>query len=260
MYFSWHMHCCENFSRFYEDDGFAFHADWRVPYTACGPDGNLGLFDFLRMVTDLSSEDIYRRGTSMSFLVSRGYARVLARSAFRFYRMPRNDERIEFVTTEWKPESLQFVRDYKVKGEDGELLVAGLSKWLVTDFSTRKILPTRTLEKFRKLNTVPFEGCEVSCGKIPLPENLKKVAERKIERSQIDGNAHVDNAFYGAFIMDALPAEFAERKLNEFRINYARELLLGDVVEIHLAKTGENRVTVVGTKNGDVAFTGELGF
>ena len=77
-------------------------------------------------------------------------------------------------------------------------------------------------------------------------------------RSHLDGNNHTDNAFYGAFIVNSLPAELAERPLIEFRINYSKELLLGETVEIYLAKTGENRHVVVGKKKGEVAFASEL--
>ncbi len=254
------MPFCETFSRRYDDDGFTFHVESRVAYTECGPDGTLSLFDFLRKTTDISSEDIFHRGTSMPFLVEHGFARLLARSVFRFHRMPKINERIEWVTTEWKAESWQFVRDYKVKSESGELLVSGLSKWLLTDFNTRKILPVKAILPFRKLNTEPFDSDSLSCGKILVPDFLEKVGEQKIMHSHLDGNNHTDNAFYGAFIVNALPAELVCRPLIEFRINYSKELLLGDNVEMFLAKTGENRYVAVGKKNDEVAFVSELVF
>lgn len=249
----------ESFSRFYDADGFTYHVERRISYTECGPRGTLNLFDFLRMTTDISSEDIFHRGTSMPFLVNHGMARMLARSAFRFYRMPRINERIEFVTTEWKAETLLFVRDYKIKSESGELLAEGLSKWFLTDFATRKILLSKAILPYRKLNTVPYPG-KLSCGKIRIPENLEKIGEVKIGRSHLDGNNHTDNAFYGAFIVDALPNELAELPLNELGVNYTRELLLGDTVELYLSKSGENGYVVVGKKNAEVAFAGELAF
>ncbi len=254
------MPFCEKFSRRYDDDGFTFHVESRVAYTECGPNGTITLFDFLRKTTDISSEDIFHRGTSMPFLVEHGFARLLARSVFRFHRMPRINERVEWVTTEWKAESWQFVRDYKVKSESGELLVSGLSKWLLADFGTRKILPVKAILPFRKLNTVPFDSAELSCGKILVPDALEKVGEQKILRSYLDGNNHTDNAFYGAFIVNALPAELAERPLIEFRINYSKELLLGETVAMYLSKTGENRYVAVGKKNDEVAFVSELVF
>ena len=69
----------ENFARWYDDDGFTFHVETRVPFTQCGPDGKMTLFDFLRLTTDLSTEDIRLRGTSMGFLAKQNIARMSER-------------------------------------------------------------------------------------------------------------------------------------------------------------------------------------
>lgn len=251
----------ENFSHFYEDDHFTFHVETRIPYSQCGPDGSLTLFNFLRLTTDFSSEDIRLRGASMSFLKSHNIARIVARSSFRFHRMPKTDERIEFITTEGKPDSLQFPRNYKILGENGEILVSGTSKWMLTAYDTRKILPTRAIEPFRKTNVQQLElpDC-LPCGKIPTPENLQKIGEQTIGLSHLDGNGHVGNAFYAAFIANALPPQYSKRHLIDFRINYSKEALLGETLELFMAETGKDRLVVIGQKPGGISFAGELSF
>lgn len=250
----------ETFARWYEDDGFTFHVETRISYTQCGPDGNLSLFDFLRLTADIASEDIARRGTSMPFLVEHGIARVLARSSYRIFRMPKIDERIELLTTEERPDSLQFTRDYKFKDSQGNLLVAGESKWLLTDFASRKIRPTNVVEPFRKLNTATLEKQNLPCGKIAVPAEMEKAGEQWIRQSHIDGNRHTDNAFYGAFAADAFPAEFVGRPIVDFRINYSKEALLGEKLDIFTAKTSDGKLIVVGKKNDEVSFACEFRF
>lgn len=250
----------ENFARWYDDDGFTFHAETRISYTQCGPDGNLSLFDFLRLTADIASEDVARRGTSMPFLVDQGIARVLARSSYHIFRMPKIDENIELVTTEEKPDSLQFTRDYKFKDSSGNLLAVGESKWLLTDFKTRKIKPTSIVEKFRKLNTATLEKQNIPCGKISVPAEMEKAGEQWIRHSHIDGNCHTDNAFYGAFAFDAFPEEFVGRPIVDFRINYSKEMLLGEKIELFTAKISESKLVVVGKKAEEVSFACEFRF
>lgn len=255
------MPASENFPRWYEEDGFTFHVSLRIPYSACGPDGSLGLFDFLRMTTDCSSEDIRLRGSSMSFLKTQNIARIVARSSFHFYRMPKIDERVEFVTVEGRPDALQFPRNYTLLSEDGQVLVSGTSKWMLTAYDTRKILPTKAILPFRKTNgrVIVAPDC-LPCGKIPVPENRQKIGEEVVGNFHLDGNGHMGNSFYAAFIANALPAKWSGRKIIDFRINYSKEALVGEVLELYLSEMAENRVVVVGEKADGISFTGELSF
>ncbi|MBP5247602.1 MAG: hypothetical protein J6Z31_07060 [Fibrobacter sp.] len=251
----------ENFARWYDDDGFTFHVETRIPFTQCGPDGKMSLFDFLRLTTDISTEDVRLRGTSMGFLASHNIARVVARNSFRFHRMPTIDERIEVVTAESKAESFQFNRHYQVFDSEKNLLISGSSKWMITSFDTRKILPTKTIESFRKLNpeVLPKPDC-LPCGKILEPEKMEKIGEQTIRRSNLDGNNHTDNAFYAAFVMSFLPDEYASKPLIDFRINYSKEALYGETLELFMAKSAENRVIVTGKKQDGISFVSELTF
>ncbi len=255
------MGLIENYKRWYDDDGFTFHVEARVPFTQCGPDGKMTLFDFLRIITDISTEDIRLRGTSMGFLAAHNIARVVARNSFRFHRMPNIDEKIEFVTVETKAESFQFNRNYQVLDSDKNLLIAGTSKWMITSFDTRKILPTSTIEPFRKLNPeeLPKPDCR-PCGKILEPENMEKIGEQVIRRSNLDGNNHTDNAFYAAFITNFLPDEYASKSLIDFRINYSKEALYGETLELFMAKSAKNRIVVTGIKQDGISFVSELTF
>ena len=251
----------ENFARWYDDDGFTFHVETRVPFTQCGPDGKMTLFDFLRLTTDLSTEDIRLRGTSMGFLAKQNIARVVARSSFRFHRMPVIDEKIEVITVEDKADSFQFNRQYQVLDSDKNRLISGTSKCMITAFDTRKILPSNTIEAFRKLNpnSLPKPDC-LPCGKILEPENMEKIGEQTIRRSNLDGNNHTDNAFYAAFITSFLPDEYATKPLIDFRINYSKEALYGETLELFMAKSAENRLVVTGKKQDGISFVSELTF
>ena len=218
----------------------------------------LSLFELLKRTTDISTEDFRLRGMSMDFLAQNGFARVVSRSSFRIHRMPSCNERIEIITAEEKPEALQIVQGYEVKSAQGESLISGESTWMLIEPSSRRIIPAKNFT----LRTPPTNDC-LPNGRILRPESLTKLGEVTIQRSQMDGNGHTDNAWYASFIENALPKEYEGRLPKDFRINYSKELLLGETVEL-LASFSEDRrkVTVIGQKQeGEkptVSFESEL--
>lgn len=132
---------------------------------------------------------------------------------------------------------------------------------MLTAYDTRKILPTRAIEPFRKINSQQLEIPEcLPCGKISTPENLQKIGEQTIGHAHLDGNGHVGNAFYAAFIANALPQQYFDRPLIDFRINYSKEALLGETLELFMAETAKDRLVVIGRKPDGISFASELSF
>ena len=256
----------EQHNIWYEDDGFTLHVQDRVYYTQCGANNAMSLFELLKKTTDISTEDFRRRGMSMDFLRENGFARVVSRSSFRIHRMPRRDEQIELVTAEEQPEALQLVQSYEILGADGEHLISGVSTWMLIDPATRRILPTKLLT-LRTPNSLRKAHDCLSPGRIPRPAALHPLAVRTVGVSCLDGNGHADNAWYITFVLDALPPEYASRTVTDFRINYSKELLLGDTLSLSVAIEqideqggAREKVTVIGEKDGGLSFECELYF
>lgn len=252
----------EQNSIWYEADGFTLHVQDRIYYTQCGADGAMSLFELLKKTTDISTEDFRRRGMSMDFLREHGFGRVVSRSSFRIRRMPRRDERIEIVTAEEKPEALSIVQGYEFFGEGGEPLISGESAWTLIEPLSRRIIPARSFS-LRTANTQRKAHDCLPRARIARPAELLPLARRTIGAACLDGNGHADNAWYAVFVQDALPAEYAARTPCDIRINYSKELLLGDELELSAAfgqHDGAERVTVIGTKAGELSFECELYF
>ena len=232
---------------YYDDDGFTLHFHDRVFYTQCGTNKRLSLFELLKLTTDISTEDFRRRGVSMDTLAAHSLARVVSRSSFRLHRMPVRDEAIEIITREESPEALHIIQSYEIIGEGGEKLISGESAWLIINSETRRIIPTKRFT----LRNPPSERHENDClpnARIARPEQLRELAAFKMRPSHLDGNAHVDNAWYAAFILDSLPDEYAQKTPKDFRINYSKELLLGDDLTVSAAIEAE-KITLIGEKS-----------
>ena len=244
----------------YDNDGFTLHLQDRIYYSQCGANGAMSLFELLKKTTDISTEDFRRRGMSMRFLNEQGFARIVSRSSFRIHRMPLESEKIEIITAEEKPEALNIVQTYEFRAEDGSPLISGESSWTMIDIHSKRIVPTKnfTLREapdFRKVH-----DC-LPRGRIAKPDSTESLGKRQIGAACLDGNGHADNAWYIVFVLDALPESYAKKMPSDFRINYSRELLLGDQVELFASfetKDNEEIVTVIGKKAEETSFECEL--
>lgn len=250
------------YKNWYEDDGIVFHYETQVSFSQADINGNFSLNELLRITSDAAVEDYRQQGLSREFLKEHNTAILVSRVAFHFHKMPRENQRITIVTWEEKPEPLQLKRAYKILSEDGELLVDGLSSWIVVNLEARRITPTKEFTLHKPNDYQRQNGC-MKPGKISLPENLVEIDQRKIRFSDLDSNGHTTNSRYGAFIMDALPEGFSTSNLRDFRINYSKEAMLNDTVNILFAQNNcdnGKKITMVGKTDSGSSFESELYF
>ncbi len=242
-----------------EGPNFQFFTENQVYFCQCDAHHRLSLFELLRMVTDAAVEDFNQRIMSYDVLSERGLGILVSRQSFRFHSMPRANQKITIRTWEEKPEALQFVRAYEIFDTDTrEPLVSGLSTWLLVDLNKRRMMRIRDFT-LREEPTVQTEHDCLRPEKIPLPEDLKPILKRPIWYSDIDGNGHMNNARYGAFVVDLLPPEFQSKVFTDFKINYSREAVQGQMIELFASfSEQEGKVTVVGRQEDSVCFEAEL--
>lgn len=221
---------------------------------------NLYLSELLRLTTDTAVEDYHQRGMTWQFLSDHKIGILLSRVAFRIHRMPKAEERITISTWEEKPEALQLMRNYLITSESGEKLVSGYGSWLLVNLETRRIMPTKTFTLRPEITIQKGHDC-MDPGKIIVADTMKPLGERVIHYSDIDANGHMNNSKYGAFVIDSLPAEYQQKTITDFRMNYSKEAMLGGTIELSGAFTEkQNKVTVIGTQQEGTCFESELYF
>lgn len=245
----------------WHDAESVFHSQRRIYFSAANANKILSLHELVKMAADIAVEDYRTRGMSREFLAERGVAILVSRNSFRIHKMPEENSVIEISTWEEKPEALQLVRCYTISDLDGNTLVSAKSTWLVMDLNGRKIMPTKQFT----LRPAPQIQSESDClkpSKISIDENgFELFDSRKIKFSDIDANGHTTNSRYAAFVEDALGKEFREKSPRDFRLNYSKELMLGDELFIYGKIDSENsRVTFVGKTKEFTSFEAELFF
>ncbi|MBB5225928.1 acyl-[acyl-carrier-protein] thioesterase [Treponema ruminis] len=244
--------------QWYDDDGITFHSEHKVQFSQSDSNKRMSLYDLLRVSSDMAVEDYAQRGMDRDTLTQHGYAILVSRTAFRFHRMPKENENYVFTTYEEKAEPLQLVRAYEFTTPEGQPLITGISSWLLVDPVLHRIIPTKKFDMRKPVESQKEHDC-LKYGKIQIPEDLEKWDERIIKYSDIDGNNHVNNARYGAFVADSIPADFRTTTFTDFRLNYAKEAKLGQKLEIFgKINESEKKLTIVGKTEEGVSFESEL--
>ena len=241
-----------------EDNNITFKSEHKVLFSQCTSSKVLSLYEILKLASDMAVEDYAQQGMSREFLIEHGFAFLVSRASFRFHRLPRENERFTFTTYEEKPEPLQLVRAYEFVSEDGTPLITGLSTWILADPVARRIIPTKKFTLRAEVTGQKAHDC-LKYGKIALPDAMDLLDERTIRYSDIDGNGHVNNAHYGAFLADALPESYRSKDFTDFRINYSKEAMLGDAMQLFGTFDDEaKKAVIVGKTSAGVSFESEL--
>lgn len=243
----------------WRDECGVFHSQRRIYFAAASANKVLSVHELLKMSADIAVEDYREQGMSREFLEEHGLAILVSRNSFRIHKMPEENQVIEVATWEEKPEALQLVRCYKIMDLQGGVLISAKSTWLVMDLKNRRIMPVKNFT----LRPTPTRQTEMDClkpAKIAIDESgFELLDSRKIKFSDVDANGHTTNSRYAAFVEDALPAEFQRRRIRDLRLNYSKEVMLGDEIFIYGKIDSENsRLTFVGKTKDFVSFEAEL--
>ncbi len=250
-----------NYKQWHEISGpnYQFYSENQIYFCQCDVTHKLSLFELLRLVTDAAVEDFNQRVMSYDILTEKGLGILVSRQSFRFHKMPVGNQKVTVKTWEEKPEPLQFVRAYEIfDTETKESLVSGISTWLLVDLTKRRIMRIKDFTLREEPNIQTEHNC-FPAAKITLPENMEKLLERPIWYSDIDGNGHMNNARYGAFVIDSLPQEYQKKDFCDFKINYNKEAIQGQKIELYgLFDDANKKITVQGKQGSQTCFESEL--
>ena len=249
-------------SRQYHDSDLSFNWETMVFFSQCDAvNKNLNLNELLKLTSDVAVEDFNRRGMSREVLNENGIAILVSRDSFRFHKFPKENQKIVVRTWEEKSEPLQFVRAVEIESLDGEKLVSGITAWLLIDLNQRRIMPIKKFDSMG-LRTPTEKKTEHDClpfRKIQIPEDMTLWDERVIKYTDLDANGHTNNSRYAAFAVDALPEQFQSKVFKDFRINFAKEAMLGQKVQVFgKIEENENKLFILGKAEGETSFEVEL--
>lgn len=217
---------------------------------------------------DLAQEEANLHAQVLGFgyddLISSRTAWVLSRMHVRFYRHPKWREEVDLDTWHRGKDGLFYVRDFRMTGKGGELLVAATTSWLVLNVDTRRLVRDAGLSEDSSCND---SALGQSCGKVCMPADAEKeyAGTHIVSYSDVDMNGHTNNAMYMVWAMDSVGYGVSSSgPLKEVRISFNHETRPGDAVELYRAEgkseDGSPLYYVEGAVSGNSAFCSELRF
>jgi acyl-ACP thioesterase len=214
--------------------------------------GRLKLGALFQYYQEAAGNDARRLGVGFEEVHRLGYFWVLSRVLLRVRRLPAWGDDITLATWPKGHEGLSFLRDFRLSDAQGRELVAATSAWLLLDRARGRphsadVLPV----------SLPPRGSRHALDESmqkpkPLPMPFAAY-DRKVMVSDLDINAHVNNARYVEWALDAYaPSFLSSHTVRAFQIHYTGEALFGDIVSVSVGteNSGVGRHSVDAEKQG----------
>ncbi len=188
---------------------------------------------FFQHLTETAGDHAALLGCGFETMYARNLYWVHSRMKIKFFRFPLAGEKITITT--W-PKTIQqklfFVRDYLVEAQDGALLAAASSAWLVIDATARRMVPP--LAAGLQLPAMPDKiGLDEPLERLQVPDDGHERLSLRAGYSAVDMLGHVNNSRYVEWICDTFPLETHRRNsLDWMQINYDKEILPGEDVTV----------------------------
>lgn len=233
-------------------DNKCFYKDIEIRFYDCDSKKRARLETIMRYIADIAGIDYTSKGYSHSWLWENGFVFLLSRVSIHINRMPVADEALTMETWERGVKGALFYRDVVFYDKQDNAIVESTTAWVLVNPNTRTILKPSVFTG----NIPKYEDKKVNClpaSRLKFKEELDSVGKRRIVYSDIDGNNHVYNAVYSAIACDFLPQELMEKDIKDFIINFKREAVYGDDIEM-MTKITDNSSIVQGEVGKEISF------
>ena len=218
-------------------------------YDFLAPHGVLDVFQ------DVAGKHATQYDMTFEQLLEKNMIWVLVKVKYRVIKNIPLYSKVKVTTWPKKKGLVDFDRETLITTVDGDVLIEGISKWVVVDINTRKIIPAKYVsynaicpddslfdEKFTKIEDIDI--------------NDANHYQCKVEFCDVDHNNHTNNAKYACMILNALRLK-KENDIKEFEINFVNETILDDVIDLHYKKI-DNYYIVKAISNNKIVFTSKV--
>jgi medium-chain acyl-[acyl-carrier-protein] hydrolase len=157
---------------------------------------------------------------------------VLSRLLIKIDKYPEWGDKIQIQTWPSGVERLFAYRDFRILDEQGAIIGAAGTAWLMLDVQKRR--PQRPEELKARIKFLPNQrALEERPAKVPGLSNPVEGVFFPVRYSDLDLYNHVNNAKYIEWILDSFAADMhREFEVTEFEINFLSEAKIGDEAAI----------------------------
>jgi acyl-ACP thioesterase len=194
------------------------------------------LAGYLQEIAGHHAEEL---GVGMEALREKGQAWVLGRQRVEILRPIAEGEVLEVETWPSGANRLAALRDFVVRGRDGEAAARAVTAWFVLDLEARRPLrPDRVLDP--RLHPEREHALPPPDGRLPEVGSPELERRFEVRYRDIDRVMHVANACYLGWAAEAVPPDvWRERRLRSAEALYLAECRHGGAVLSRAARSGD---------------------
>lgn len=171
-------------------------------------------------------------------LIHRDLIWVLLRSKFEIVKNPKLYSTVIVKTWPKQKGKIDFDREYLITDENGDVLVKGISKWVIVNFKTRRMSFTRDINyDCEILNDENFIGAFPKIEDFDIT-NLDFYQD-KTSFCDLDHNGHVNNAKYAKYVLNTIKLDKNE-KIKSFQLDHIKELSPDIVIKNYYKRENKN--------------------
>ncbi len=229
-----------------------YKQELEVPSYLCDIDDRLHVCAAIRLCQEVTEYHGNATGIGFKTLVQQNRAWVITHAYYNIYRLPMAFEKIMLNTWSRGNNGLIAYRDYRMVGENGEVLLTGTSAWPMIDMTTRRVLRLNDLianyenhpecaTQFEKLNKL----------QIPEMTEADMVMQRPVSYAMLDHTQHMNNSEYIRMIFDCLHEQgYSTAQPFALEMNYAHESRLGDTLNLYAKRVDDVRYIQIANSRG----------
>lgn len=206
-----------------------FEKELTIRFSETDNTGHMKAVSIFDCFQDVGCEHAALMGLSASDLLAKNYTWIMLRYNVNIHRSPFWNEKLTIKSWRYPHKNLYELRRFDIIDQSGEVIIEGLSSWVMMDFTSR--LPVR-LSRFMSDDWMKADKpIEDNFLKLSKPENPEIEKVFNVRMQDIDFNNHVNNSVYIAWAVESIPETILKNyKLKHVSVNYINEISYGNKI------------------------------
>lgn len=204
----------------------------------------------LDLFQDLASLHANKLGIGFDDIVKLDYYWIVSSIEFEEFKPFKSIEEVKVKTWPLPKNRLEFIREFEIRNLNDELLVKGISTWVVIDKNTRKLTRGEKIvfngEYKEETNYPNYRRKKMN---LPTTSPIKEW-DYKVLRTDLDHNGHMNNAKYADIVYNGLDIFSITKNL---QILFLHEALVNEIIHMSYYKEGNEEI-FVGKINDEICF------
>ena len=238
-------------------EGYKFCQDICIPCYDTDARANLRPSAFMDFAQEIAYWAASELGFGYDTLHVHHTAWVLTRMHIHFEDPLKWRDNVTLYTWHKGASGLFYLRDFDLRDASGRSRVKATSSWVVIDEQTRRMVRPEDLQSLLDPDMKVDDAIPEPAQKIVLPKgdsrsesgmtvvesgmaenNSGMTGEHTVSYSDLDINGHTNNSRYVVWAMDCLPKEVTDSPVKDLYINFIKETLPSDNVQLTAHRDG----------------------